>query len=96
MTYYAGLDVSLRSVNLCVLDEQGELVAETKLDSEVIDLVAYLDSLDLDIALVGLEAGTPAQYLTYGLQAAGFDVVCNGSAAGQSGALSDAQQDGQA
>ena len=76
MTYYAGLDVSLRSINLCVLDEQGELVAETKLDSEVIDLVAYLDSLDLDIALVGLEAGTLAQYLTYGLQAAGFKVVC--------------------
>jgi len=31
MTYYAGLDVSLRMVNLCVIDDQGELVAETKL-----------------------------------------------------------------
>ena len=48
MTYYAGLDVSLRTVNLCVLDDQGELVAETKLASDVQDIVAYLDELSLD------------------------------------------------
>jgi len=76
MNYYAGIDVSLRSVNICVIDDQGEFVAETKLDSEVTDIVAYLDGLDLDISSIGLEAGTLTQYLTYGLQAAGFEVVC--------------------
>jgi hypothetical protein len=30
MTYFAGLDVSLRSTNICVVDEQGELIAEGK------------------------------------------------------------------
>ena len=45
MTYYAALDVSLRSVNICVIDDQGEIQAETKLDSEVTDIIAYLDSL---------------------------------------------------
>ena len=76
MTYYAALDVSLRSVNLCVIDEEGEFVAETKLDSEITEIVAYLDNLDLEICSIGLEAGTLCQYLTYGLQAAGFEVVC--------------------
>lgn len=76
MTYYAGLDVSLRTVNICVIDDQGEFVAETKLASDVPDIVAYLDDLELDIESVGLEAGTLTQYLTYGLQAAGFEVVC--------------------
>ena len=33
MTYYAGLDVSLRSTNICVVDEQGELIAEGKTDA---------------------------------------------------------------
>jgi hypothetical protein len=33
MTYYAALDVSLRSVNICVINDQGEIVAEIKLDS---------------------------------------------------------------
>ncbi len=76
MTYYAGLDISLRSVNICVIDDQGEFVTETKLASDVQDIVAYLDELELDLASVGLEAGTLTQYLTYGLQAAGFEVIC--------------------
>ena len=76
MTYYAGIDVSLRSVNICVFDDDGGCVAESKLSSDVQEIIAYLDELECDIDVVGLEAGTLAQYLTYGLQAAGFDVVC--------------------
>ena len=76
MTYYAGLDVSLRTVNLCVIDDQGELVAETKLASDVQDIIAYLDDLELDLASVGLDAGTLTQYLTYGLQSADLEVIC--------------------
>jgi len=76
MTYYAGLDVSLRSTNICVIDDQGEVVTECKTDAEVADIVAFLDALDIKIGQVGLEAGTLTQYLTYGLQFAGFDVVC--------------------
>jgi len=76
MTYYAGLDVSLRTVNLCVLDQGGDLIAETKLSSEVTELVAWLDGLGLDDLHLGLEAGTLAQYLTYGLMSASYSVVC--------------------
>ena len=76
MTYYAGIDVSLRSVNICVVDDGGKLVAETKLPSDVQEIVAYLDELEYSINIVGLEAGTLAQYLTYGLQSAGFEVAC--------------------
>ncbi len=76
MTYYAGFDVSLRTVNICIIDDEGELVAETKLASDVQEIVAYLDELELDIENVGIEAGTLTQYLTYGLQSAGFDVIC--------------------
>lgn len=76
MTYYAGLDVSLRSTQICVIDNDGELLAEGKTDSEVADIVAFLDELDVEIVEVGLEAGTLTQYLTYGLQFAGYEVVC--------------------
>ena len=76
MTYYAGLDVSLRTVNICVIDDDGERIAESKLASDVQDVVAYLDDLNIAIEGVGLEAGTLTQYLTYGLQAADFEVVC--------------------
>ena len=76
MTYYAGLDVSLRSTHICVIDDDGERFAEGKTDSEVADIVAFLDELDVDLSEAGLEAGTLTQYLTYGLQFAGYEVVC--------------------
>ena len=76
MTYHAGIDVSLRTVNICVVDDDGELVAETRLSSDVQEIVAYLDEREYNIDIVGLEAGTLAQYLTYGLQFAGYDVAC--------------------
>jgi hypothetical protein len=70
MIYYAGLDVSLRSVNVCVTDDHGELVVETKLASDVQDIVTYLDDLGFEIESIGLQAGTLNQYLPYGLQTA--------------------------
>ena len=76
MTYYAALDVALRSAQICVIDDDGKIFAEGKTDSEAADIVAFLDELKVSIAKVGLEAGTLTQYLTYGLQLAGFEVVC--------------------
>ncbi len=76
MTHYAALDVSLRSVHVCVIDTEGKIKAEAKLPSEVEDILAYLTGLDLEIAAVGFEAGTLTQYLSYGLSTAGFEVIC--------------------
>ncbi len=58
MTCCAAPDVSLRSVNVCVIDDQGTIQAETILASEVVDIVGYLQGLDVDVSSVGLEAGT--------------------------------------
>jgi hypothetical protein len=58
MIYFAGLDVSLRTVNICVVDDEGEPVAEIELASDVQDIVAYLDDLGVYIESVGIEAGT--------------------------------------
>jgi transposase len=76
MTYYAALDVSLRSTHVCVINDLGEIATEGKVDSEAADIVAFLDELQIEIAKVGLEAGTLTQYLTYGLQFAGYEVIC--------------------
>jgi transposase len=76
MTYFAGLDVSLRSTHICVIDDEGGLLTEGKTDSEVADIITFLDELNVEINQVGLEAGTLTQYLTYGLQFAGYEIVC--------------------
>jgi transposase len=76
MTYYAGLDVSLRSVSICVVDDKGEIRHEAKVAADVGTIVSRLRAFNAQIRKVGFEAGALTQYLTYGLQEAGFEVMC--------------------
>jgi len=74
--FYAAFDVSLRSVAICIIDQDGKVRLERSVPSEVPDLVRCLRAFGEPIHQVGLEAGTLTQHLTYGLTEAGFDVVC--------------------
>jgi len=76
MEYYAGLDVSLRSCALCVVDANGKFVFEHELSCEVEDIAECLVGFPNEIERVGFEAGAMRQYVYFGLQAEGFDVVC--------------------
>jgi transposase len=76
MTCYAALDVSLRSVAICIIDDEGRVGLEAKVSSQVQDIVTRLRGFDGEIKAVGLEAGVLTQHLTYGLQAAGYKVIC--------------------
>ena len=66
MTYYAALDVGLRAVALCIIDETGEVKLERSLPSEVNDIVDCLRGFGEEIACVGLEAGSLTQWLITG------------------------------
>ena len=74
--FYAALDVSLRSVAVCIIDDDGKVRLERSVPSDVPDLVRCLTEFGEPIHQVGLEAGTLTQHLTYGLREAGFEVVC--------------------
>ena len=76
MSYFVGLDVALRSVALCIIDQDGKIVREHALACEVEDIVEYLRGFGQPIERIGFEAGTMSQHLFHGLQSAGFDVVC--------------------
>lgn len=76
MEYFAGLDVSLRSCAVCVVDSKGTWLHEREMPCEVEEITAYLNELCLPIERVGFESGTLSQHLYYGLAAEGFDVVC--------------------
>ena len=74
--FYAALDVSLRSVAICIIDHEGKVRLERSVPSDVPDLVRCLREFGEPIHQVGLEAGTLTQHLTYGLVESGFEVVC--------------------
>jgi transposase len=73
--HYAGLDVSLELTSVCVVDARGEIVREAKVASEPEVLIRFLQTQELEIGRVGLEAGPLSQWLHAGLVGAGFETV---------------------
>ena len=75
MDVYIGLDVSLASTAICVLDEKGKIVTEAQVASAPDSLVAFMRELPDGIVAIGLEAGPLSQWLYKGLTDAGFEAV---------------------
>ena len=57
MAFHTALDVSLRSVSICIVDDDGAIQFEGKAASEVSDIVGCLKRFDPSIDSVGFEAG---------------------------------------
>jgi transposase len=72
MNHYAGIDVSLEQASVCVVDANGKIVAEAKVASEPATLLAWFQSLGLELTRIGLEAGPLSQWLYAGIAADGL------------------------
>lgn len=76
MPHYVGLDVSLKTTAICIVDEQGRRLwrGVCATDPEAIS-VRVLGHADAD-AKVGVETGSMTPWLVHGLRGAGLDVAC--------------------
>jgi hypothetical protein len=74
MEHYAGIDVSLQSSSLCIVDATGRVVREAKIASEPEALVGWFRQLGAELARIGLEAGPLSQWLYAAMRDAGFAV----------------------
>jgi transposase len=74
MNHYAGIDVSLKSSSVCVVDAGGRIVREGTVASEPEALIAWFSELGLEVTRIGLEAGPLSQWLYAALQRAGLAV----------------------
>ena len=61
MDYFVGLDVSLRSVAVCVIDGDGRTVLERSVACEIDDISGCLASLTTSELQIGFEAGAMSQ-----------------------------------
>jgi len=75
MDVYIGLDVSLASMAVCVLDEKGKVATEAQVASTPEALVSFMAKLPHEIAAIGLEAGPLSHWLHKGMTDAGFEAV---------------------
>jgi hypothetical protein len=63
MNVYAGLDVSLRDTSVCIVDAEGKVVLERKVESEPGSVALVLQDYGTDLRLVGIEASALGGWL---------------------------------
>ena len=76
MDLFVGLDVSVRTTSVCVMNGAGQVLKEAKVESEPSAIADLLDSFDGHYRRIGLEAGPLSQWLYSGLASAGYPVIC--------------------
>ncbi|MEE2859955.1 MAG: transposase [Pseudomonadota bacterium] len=76
MKFYAGVDVSLRTVAICKVDEKGRAGLERSVPFEIADIEACLRGWPHSQRQVGFEVEAISQHLFSGLKEGGFEVVC--------------------
>jgi len=68
----AGIDVSLESASVCVVDASGRIVCEAKVASEPEVLNEWFGNWGVEVLRIGLEAGPLSQWLYAGMREAGL------------------------
>jgi hypothetical protein len=75
MELYAGLEVSLKRTEICVLDGAGGIVWRGCTDTHPEMIADALCRWRVELVKVGLETGSTTPWLARGLRALGFPVV---------------------
>ena len=68
MDHFAGLDVSVKETNVCILDDAGKIVKEVKVASEPQALLKVLGNPTYRFKRIGLEAGRYRNGFSVGLR----------------------------
>jgi len=76
MKKYAGLDVSMEETAICVIDDEGRVVAEGKVASDPVAIAGFLAPWRNEFARVGLEAGGLSPWLCHGLRKLEVAAIC--------------------
>src|SRR6266481_4191110 len=76
MQYYAGLDVSVKEISVCIVDKTGKVIREVKVATKPVAILAVLTEQALAIERIGLEAGPLSQWLYSALVEADLPVIC--------------------
>jgi transposase len=76
MDYFAGLDVSLETINVCIVNAAGDVLLERKIAAEPAAIVHLLKSFGSPFKRIGLEAGPTSSWLYSELRAAGYGAIC--------------------
>ncbi len=75
MRNYVGLDVSLKTTSICILNEKGKRIIEGEANSTPEEIGEFLKKTGLEIERIGLESGSLTHYLKKGLLGMNYQVI---------------------
>jgi transposase len=76
MDYVAGLDVSLETASICIVNAAGDICLEKKVEAEPAAIIAVLKYFGRPVKRIGLEAGPTSSWLSSELCSAGYAAIC--------------------
>jgi transposase len=76
MTYYAGLDVSMKETSIAIVNAQGKYVLETVCETDPDIIAKTLNDSGLVLEKIGLESGCLSFWLLDGLKQLGLAATC--------------------
>lgn len=77
MIYYAGLDVSLKEISICVVDADGKTVARCVSPADAEGVVGWFRAKSLSPRLIVHESGQLSIWLQRGLERLGLPTICS-------------------
>ena len=75
MKHYAGLDLSMETTQVCIVDESGRKIASMKVESSP-DMIAHALREAGSVERAVIETGRMSPAICHGLRALGIPVVC--------------------
>lgn len=76
MSLYVGLDISVKTTAICVVNANGQILLEAMVDSSPDGIAERLREFDEPIERIGLEAGPLSQWIYGGLVDIGLAAIC--------------------
>ena len=76
MSLFAGLDISVKTTAICVVDKNGHVLLETSVDSHPQAIAERLVAAGSSFERIGLEAGPLSQWIYAGLADADLPAIC--------------------
>ncbi len=76
MKYYSGLDVSLKTTFISIIDEKGKIIKEGNVATGVEEINNFLSNQNLTYEVIGIESGQLSISLCKGLIKKGLNVIC--------------------
>lgn len=76
MKYYIGLDVSMKTTSICIIDQHGSIVFEENVATDPATINAAIKSTKVDIEKVAIESGSISHWLVQELRNKGLSIIC--------------------